>query len=138
MMKAAEPDPVDAIEPKDDALDYDAVIRRCMGKRALANRLIGRFVDNLDDEMARIKRLLDEQDWTEATKAAHKVKGAAAALEASQLRACLHQLELDLRQGLTVDVATVTTELDRTSRDYRNAAHAVLRDQAAAGLDGTE
>ena len=116
-----------------DAIDYDAVIHRCMGKRELADRLIGKFLANLDDEVARIKRLLDEEDWTEATQAAHKVKGAAAALEAKQLRACLEQLEQDLRQGVSVDVGAVTTELDHTSRDYRHAAEAILRDESRTG-----
>ena len=126
--EAADPDPPETTEPKRDALDYDAVVHRCMGKRELANRLIGKFLNNLDDEIGKVKRLLEEEDWTEATQAAHKVKGAAAALEAKQLRACLEQLERNLRQGVTVDVAMVTTELDRTSHDYRVAAEAVLRD----------
>ena len=112
--------------PKPDALDYDAVVHRCMGKQDLANRLIGKFLNNLDEEMVRIKRLLEEQDWNEASRAAHKVKGAAAALEATQLRACLDELERNLRQGVTVDVGVVTTELDQTSRDYRVAAEAIL------------
>jgi HPt (histidine-containing phosphotransfer) domain-containing protein len=128
MVNGAEPDSSETTDPKPDALDYDAVVHRCMGKRELANRLIGKFLNNLDDEVGRIKHLLEEQDWTEATQAAHKVKGAAAALEARQLRACLEQLERNLRQGVTVDVDVVTTELERTSRDYRVAAEAVLQD----------
>ena len=134
-MSAAEPEMPDAIDPTQDVLDYEGVVDRCMGKHALANRLIGKFLDNLDDEVARIKSLLEEQNWAEATQAAHKVKGAAATLEAKQLRACLHRLELDLRQGVPVDVSVVTSELNRTSGDYRVAAEAVLQDRADAGRD---
>ena len=113
-----------------EALDYQAVLERCMGKRDLANRLIGKFLDNLDGEVARIKRFLKEQDWTEASQAAHKVKGAAAVLEAKRLRACLEDLEHDLREGVAVDVGAVTTRLDQTSREYRDAAEAMLQDRA--------
>lgn len=113
-----------------EALDYQAVVERCMGKRDLANRLIGKFLDNLDDEVTRIKRLLEEPDWAEATRAAHKVKGAAAVLEAQRLWACLEDLERNLRQGVTVDVQAVTARLDQTSREYRDAAEAMLQDRA--------
>jgi HPt (histidine-containing phosphotransfer) domain-containing protein len=110
-----------------EALDYQAIVDRCMGKQDLARRLIGNFLDKLDDEMARIKHLLEQQAWTEAWQAAHKVKGAAAVLEAKRLRACLEDLELNLRQGVAVEIGTVTAELDQTSREYRNAAEAMLQ-----------
>jgi HPt (histidine-containing phosphotransfer) domain-containing protein len=112
-----------------EALDYQAVVARCMGQHELANRLIGKFLDNLDEEIARIKRLLHKQDWTRASQAAHKVKGAAAVLEAKRLRACLEDLERNLRQGATVDVPAVSARLDHTSREYRDAAETMLQDR---------
>ena len=116
--------------PNPETLDYDAVLHRCMGKRTLANRLIGKFVTGLEDDVARIKNLLVEQDWAEAAEAAHKVKGAAAALEAIQLRACLEDLERNLRQGVPVDVEVVAAELEKTSSDYRDAAETILQDSS--------
>jgi len=119
---------VDAVVAVSDALNYDAVLHRCLGKRALANRLIGKFVDGLEEDIARIKRFLDESEWEEAAQAAHKVKGPAGALEATQLRPILEELEQSLRNGKPVDVQAVTVRLEQTSSEYREAAIAVLRD----------
>jgi CheY-like chemotaxis protein/HPt (histidine-containing phosphotransfer) domain-containing protein len=112
--------------PVREAIDYDSLLHRCMGKEDLAHRLIGKFRNGLEEDVARIKSLLEEQDWEEASRAAHKVKGAAAALEATELRACLEDLERNLRRGIPVDVDLVTAELVRTSSDYHKAAEKIL------------
>jgi signal transduction histidine kinase/ligand-binding sensor domain-containing protein/DNA-binding response OmpR family regulator/HPt (histidine-containing phosphotransfer) domain-containing protein len=129
---------VEDVVPNAEAMDYEALIHRCMGKQDLAHRLIGKFVDCLDDDVALIGSLLDAQDWEEAAQAAHKVKGAAAALEATELRACLEDLERNLRRGVSVDVDLVTTELARTSGDYHKAAKQILdssREAVAGDVD---
>ena len=60
-MSAAQPDSPDPVASKNDVLDYEGVVDRCMGKPELANRLIGKFLNSLDDEMARIKQLLEQR-----------------------------------------------------------------------------
>jgi CheY-like chemotaxis protein len=108
------------------ALDYDAVLHRCMGKRELANRMIRKFAVGLEEEVTRIKGYLNEQDWAQAAQEAHKVKGSAAAIEATELRACLANLERNLRQGMAIDVDLVAAELERTASDYQDAARTIL------------
>jgi CheY-like chemotaxis protein/HPt (histidine-containing phosphotransfer) domain-containing protein len=112
------------------ALDYDTVLRRCNGKRELANRLISRFVGELEDDVARTKSLLTEHAWEEAAQATHKVKGAAAMLGATELRECLEDLERNLRRSASIDVELVAAELERTASDYRVAAETILQDSS--------
>jgi CheY-like chemotaxis protein/HPt (histidine-containing phosphotransfer) domain-containing protein len=118
--------------PSPNALDYDAVLRRCMGKSERANRLIGRFLDGLDEDIALVKGLLETHAWEEGARAAHKVKGAAAMLGATELWGCLEDLERNLRHGVTVEVETVMEEIESKSRDYRDAAETVLHRPADA------
>jgi HPt (histidine-containing phosphotransfer) domain-containing protein len=118
---------------QDDLLDYDALLARCMGRRDLAERLLDKFLTNLDDDLSRIKQFLQDEVWDEAAKTAHKVKGAAASLEATQLRACLEQLERALREDQPVDPDAVSKELDRTSHGFRLAAASILGDRSGDG-----
>jgi CheY-like chemotaxis protein len=123
---------VERAVPDPATLDYDAVLHRCMGKRELAHRLIGKFVGSIEHDVTRIKDLLHGRDWSEAAEEVHKLKGAAAALEATQLRACLADLERDLRRGASIDVDLVAARLEKTSKDYRDAAETALLDPGDA------
>jgi signal transduction histidine kinase/ligand-binding sensor domain-containing protein/CheY-like chemotaxis protein/HPt (histidine-containing phosphotransfer) domain-containing protein len=112
--------------PGSQVLDYGAFLHRCMGKRELAHRLIAKFLAGVDRDIETIKKLLEDQDWPAAAEAAHKMKGAAAALEATRLRACLAALEQDLREGVPIDTDHVGIELDRRTSDYRDAVETLM------------
>jgi len=78
-----------------EVFDLGALLERCMGKRELAERLLDKFRNRLEADLAQIECSVELGDVDQTAILAHTLKGAAANLSAEALReeaACLEQL----------------------------------------------
>ena len=74
--------------------DYDDVVRRLMGEK-LVRKFLLKFLD--DKSYADLERTLGEEDYKEAFRAAHTLKGVAANLAFTELMECVSELTEQLR-----------------------------------------
>lgn len=80
-------------------LDYDALVRRCCGNAAVAERVIEKFAAQLGDVVENLRRNLDASDAAELAKTAHALKGTAAMTGAEGVRGFAEGLEKLGREG---------------------------------------
>ena len=74
-------------------IDYPSLLRRCMGKRELAGRLVRVFLDESARDLKELEAALHEQDAARLTAIAHRLKGAAGNVSAEAVRETAAQLE---------------------------------------------
>lgn len=91
--------------------DLAAGLERVMGDRAMLLRVLGRFGVDYRDLTARLHAALDAGDHVLAQRIAHTLKGAAAMIEAAQLRALALEVELALKSSGRLP-ETLVKELD--------------------------
>ena len=82
-----------------DPMDYPSLLRRCMGRRELAARLVLKFVAQADADAQEIARALQRADAAALAASAHRLKGAAANISAESLRQIAAELEILGRSG---------------------------------------
>lgn len=68
------------------------------GKKELFVRLLTMFIDNFGDSATRLREAIQLQQWSEAERLAHSVKGSAGSLAASDLAEAAKHLELAFRE----------------------------------------
>jgi signal transduction histidine kinase/CheY-like chemotaxis protein len=89
-------------QPKENAgavIDHPALLRRCLGKQELANKLLAKLHVRLGTEINEIKAAADAGDCEQLARCSHRLKGAAANLSAESLRAVAADLEAQGRGG---------------------------------------
>jgi HPt (histidine-containing phosphotransfer) domain-containing protein len=85
--------------------DIDELLKRCMSDRLLAARLVDRFVTRLANALYELQCSLDAEDWSTAASQAHRLKGEAGNLAASDVFAASAQLEECLVRGCFGDAS---------------------------------
>ena len=98
------------------ALDYRAGLARLMGDQAMYLRVLTRFHLDYRDKVVHLADALAAGDLPLAQRIAHTLKGAAAMIEARQLRQLATEVEHALRAATSVDARLVErlgTELER-------------------------
>ncbi|HET8704684.1 MAG TPA: Hpt domain-containing protein, partial [Pseudomonadales bacterium] len=68
------------------------------GKKELFVKLLTMFIDNFGDSAARLRQAIQLQQWAEAERLAHSVKGSAGSLAAAELAEAAKHLELAFRE----------------------------------------
>jgi len=68
------------------------------GKKELFSRLLTMFIDNFGDSSLRLREAIRLEQWSEAERLAHSVKGSAGSLAASDLAEAAKHLELAFRE----------------------------------------
>ncbi|WP_145377046.1 response regulator [Symmachiella dynata] len=76
-----------------DILDVDGLLRRCNGKLELAERLLGKFHDRLDDDLQKIEHSVESCDLKRTATLAHALKGSSSNLSAERIRQAATDLE---------------------------------------------
>lgn len=76
-----------------ETFDFDELLRRCMGKRDVAARLIDRFRCRLESDLQQLEESIMQRDAGQTATLAHALKGAAANLSAKALRREAARLE---------------------------------------------
>jgi len=90
--------------PAETVFDGDTLLKRLMGNRSAAKKIVRAFLDDVPVQLASLKRHLDAADGMAASRQAHALKGAAANITAARLRAL----------ALEVEQAASAGELERT------------------------
>jgi two-component system sensor histidine kinase/response regulator len=82
-----------------DGIDCQGGLRRAGSKMSLYLGLLERFATDFDDAPATLASLLEQQQWDEAERLAHTIRGVSATLGATHLPELAGQLEQDCRAG---------------------------------------
>lgn len=94
------------------------LIARCVGRVDLAQRVIKTFVQQLTEDLPSLSREIQDRKPDNATKIAHRVKGAAANVAAESLRSDAATLETLTREGEFESAEAVLESLEANWRDY--------------------
>jgi len=87
-------------------LDRDELVRRCLGRIELAERLLKSFESRFPEDLSRIEECLLAGDSTELTRLVHQLKGSAANVSAPELHKVMTQMEQAVR-GQQHDAAQI-------------------------------
>ena len=80
----------------------DELLARCVGRVELAKRVVGTFVGQLNEDVPQLATEIRNGKSEDATRLAHRIKGASANVAAERLRedaATLEQLARDRQMG---------------------------------------
>lgn len=106
-----------------EVLDYGALLCRCMGKAALAQRLVGKLVEQGRQDERELRAGLAAGEGERVANAAHRLKGAAANVAANGLRLVAVEIESAARAGRWPEVpglfARLVVELERLEAEAR-------------------
>jgi signal transduction histidine kinase/DNA-binding response OmpR family regulator/HPt (histidine-containing phosphotransfer) domain-containing protein len=107
-------------------VDFDSLLKRCLGNRELPKKLLQKFHARLPQELTQLAAAVTAGDCAQVSAQAHRLKGAAANLSAEPLREAAAELESLGRAGdLTgadVWVAKISAEGSRFLRDVLRLA----------------
>lgn len=80
-----------------DPVNLEQLVRRCMGRIELAERLLKSFETRFPEDLSKIEECLAQDDATGMSRLVHQLKGAAANISAPELYAILVRMELAVR-----------------------------------------
>jgi HPt (histidine-containing phosphotransfer) domain-containing protein len=72
-------------DPDSCPFDYDELLDRCQGNLAFVERILGKFESQFSDEIVKLEQSHKDNDAEEVSQLAHRLKGAAATISASNL-----------------------------------------------------
>lgn len=106
----------ESTEPaKGVVVDREALLARLDGDAQLADDVIAAFFASAPDLTERLRAAVREGKLPEATRLAHALKGAAAAVHAARIRAIAAETETALRAGDTETAGRLVADLDVSS-----------------------
>jgi CheY-like chemotaxis protein/HPt (histidine-containing phosphotransfer) domain-containing protein len=97
-------------------VDRPSLLKRCLGKAELADKLLVKLHARLGTDLFEIKAAIDAGDSEQLARCAHRLKGAAANLSAEPLRAVSADLEALGRSG---DIAAAIDAIARLKYEGR-------------------
>ena len=111
-------------ERHDGESERDALMRRFGANEAVIAVLTHKFCDRLSADLEELRKVLSAQDVDAAVSLAHGLKGAAANLEAREIRLAAERLETAIRSGDREQVTALLEELERAATSYVSRASA--------------
>jgi ammonium transporter, Amt family len=105
----------------DRPYDMEQLVRRCMGKIELAERLLKSFESRFPEDLSKIEESLRGCDSPTASRMVHQLKGAAANVSAPDLYKMLAQLEEVVRGGQYEEAADCVEEIQQKWIRYANS-----------------
>ncbi|BHH85639.1 PAS domain-containing hybrid sensor histidine kinase/response regulator [Desulforhopalus sp. 52FAK] len=100
------------------AFNFDTLVQRLMGDRELAATVLKLFIQDGPTHLARLKSFLNDDNFLEIERLAHKIKGAAASVEAKQVEQVAFLLERQCNSGET---QAITHTIDMLSEEITTA-----------------
>jgi PAS domain S-box-containing protein len=82
-----------AVEQQVIPIDVPSLLKRCMGKASLAEKLLGKFEQQVTEQLESIRETIADHDQATLTRIAHTIKGSAANLSAEGIRGAAAELE---------------------------------------------
>jgi signal transduction histidine kinase/DNA-binding response OmpR family regulator/HPt (histidine-containing phosphotransfer) domain-containing protein len=107
-------------------VEFDSLLKRCLGNRELPKKLLTKFHARLPQELTQLAAAVTAGDCAQVSALAHRLKGAAANLSAEPLREAAAELESLGRNGDLTDadiwVARLSAEGSRFLREVLRLA----------------
>ena len=104
----------------------DSLLARCGGNPQLAEKVIGIFINQLNDDIPNLERLMQQRLARESAKIAHRIKGASANSGAEELCELAAKIEEHAAASEFVDAECRLSELKSQWREYVERAETVL------------
>jgi CheY-like chemotaxis protein len=107
--------------PGNRAFDPDGLLRRTSGDWGLARELINMFLEDTPEVLAQMREALAQKNFVLAGRAAHRLKGAAANLEARGLANIAFEVEQAAHEGKVSqeDLARLQKGIDELKRSLQ-------------------
>ena len=80
-------------------IDFDSLLRRCVGNSSIMEKILGKFQDKIQEDLDKISESVKKSDVDQIALLAHALKGAAGNLSAESLREIAAELEQLGRSG---------------------------------------
>ncbi len=101
-------------------LDFDRAVGEFAGNRALVERLLDRFLEELEGQVPALQTALAVDDWEALRRAAHRTRGGAANLTAVPTASAAERIEGSAescdRVGAEAGLARLREEIERLGR----------------------
>jgi len=117
--------------PTSTVLDFESLLKRCLGKRDLAEKLVAKLQSRLPEDLNEIEEVVEKGDAERLAALAHRLKGAAANLAADPLRHAAAALETMGRGGNLDGVQTGLKRLKEEGQRFLENASQLAADPAA-------
>ena len=113
--------------PSSGAFDPEGLLRRAGGDWTLAREVINMFLDDMPDVVAEMREAVAQQNCTVVQRAAHRLKGAAANLEARDLTKIASEIEEGAEDGKVSDedIARLEKAVDGLKRTLQHLIHSM-------------
>ena len=107
---------MDSLKHENEPLDLEELTARCLGQLDLVDRILGKFNDSVDDELAKLEKAVLYADTDEIARQAHRIKGTSGTVSAHGLRECAERLETfaSAREGDAIERAVVEIRQEYT------------------------
>jgi HPt (histidine-containing phosphotransfer) domain-containing protein len=100
-----------------NVVDFAALKERCLGNVDLVERVLKKFMTQLEGDLHEMERALSTGDATTFALVAHRIKGSSANIEARHLSANASLAEQQARRN---QVAELPQTLERLKEDHRD------------------
>jgi HPt (histidine-containing phosphotransfer) domain-containing protein len=78
---------------KSSPIDHEALLRRCIGRVDLMQRILESFINRVGDDIESLVKAVKLEDESEVTRLAHKLKGAALTVAATEMAVVAEAIE---------------------------------------------
>lgn len=99
-------------------IDVQDVMDRCMGNLQLANRILSRFQDGLDETLQLLESLASQNEWEQVGKRVHRLKGEAGNVGCRPMVELAARLEDACVRGQQGAAAALLAELCRAAKQF--------------------
>jgi HPt (histidine-containing phosphotransfer) domain-containing protein len=114
-------------------LDYDALVGRCVGNVAFAQRLLGKFLDRFEADLTLLRQEWEQQNISEIAQVAHRVKGASASVSAVELSQQAAELERSSRDKRVTEIPACLEGLEEAWNRFLEVAESLRSDAGPPG-----
>ncbi|MCB8875839.1 response regulator [Acidisoma silvae] len=114
--------------------DLPTALARLNGRRKLLRKLIIDFGYKFADAVPTLHHQIDDQEWDEARRSAHTLKGTAGALEIREVAESARQVEDALARRVLDDLPRLMQRLDETMKPALTAAQSLRGQSPVAPL----
>lgn len=105
-----------------DVLDVEDLLARCLGNMEFAQRILGKFQERCDEDLAALERAVGEDDRETVARLAHRLKGASANASAPGLRRHASEIESAARRQAFDELPACLEKLKREWDRFGTAA----------------
>lgn len=110
----------------DNPFDVQQLVRRCMGRIELAERLLASFESRFPDDLFKIEACLTADDSSGLARLVHQMKGAAANVSAPSLYSILSRMEQAVRDEQHETAGQCLEEVQEVWERYLQSKSALM------------